>query len=225
MKRLLFVLFVTIHAVSYGQPVSSACLMAKGMVNPYATYDGTSTATKGTNITLSGGNLTEVNTTSTSNCVIATIFKSSGKWYWEDYVTSYTLGTIMGIAKVGINTGSYLGADTCGYGIWSGSGGTIYHSGVPSAPCSGGFVVSGWIGHALDMDNGKYWVTDNTGVWKGFNAGVGTNGDPVAGTYPAVTGLTGAWGPAGGYQNENTTMNCGQSTFHFTPPSGFNALR
>lgn len=77
-------------------------------------------------------------------------------------------------------------------------------------------VASGWFGVAVK--NGKMWVRDSAGWW---------TGDPVAGTSPIYTGLTGTYFPAVGYEPSGTTTltaNFGQSAFNYSQPSGFVTL-
>jgi hypothetical protein len=94
----------------------------------YATWN---LLTKTSIHTLSNGNL-DVTTTSTGN-LVATIFLSSGKWYWEVNSDGYV--GITGVNGVGF-TGSMSVAGSDSYGYWS--GGYLY-SGVGGLISGGAF--------------------------------------------------------------------------------------
>ena len=175
------------------------------------------------NLTLSGANLNVTDPNVSYAWRASTIAVSSGKWYFEYTNTqSGTIRTISGATSNTYNLNSqYLGTASIDYGfIWHTgekfNNGTATSYGTAVAN-SGDIIMT-----ALDMDNGKIWWGVN-GVWY-------ASGDPVAGTNPAFTGVTGtnflpvqrATTSSGTYLS--ASLNHGQRPFAYTPPTGFNAL-
>ena len=167
---------------------------------------------------LTGGNLTATATgTAAWRSVVATIGASSGKWYWE--LTAGPHGGanhyMPGIAQLTFATSgvNHPGNDAVSYGYYGNTGGRY-----PSNVAYGAAYTTGnIIGVALDLDNGKLFFSKD-GVWQ-------NSGNPVAGTNPAVSGLTGTWQPAiGTYNGSGMTANFGQGAFIYSPPSGFKPL-
>jgi len=166
---------------------------------------------KGTNATLSNGNLQLVNTT-TWGTTISTIGMSSGKWYAE-VTLSGTIGyTAFGVSSIdGAYVTSYLGIDADSYAWFAYSGGGLYTAGDYTDQ-TGDWVVDcaadDVIGLALDMDNGtlKYYKNDT-----------------LLGGDNAFTGITGTqfFATCGYSQTEN--WNFGQRAFD-NLPTGYKAL-
>lgn len=75
----------------------------------------------------------------------------------------------------------------------------------------------------VDIDAGKAWWKVNGTV---MDDGTNPAGDPETGTYPTVSFTPGTEiiFVAGGATSGIGTINCGQSGFAYTPPSGFKAL-
>jgi hypothetical protein len=176
------------------------------MALTYATWD---PAKKGSSMTLSNGNLTSTITGSTWQSALATIGKSSGKWYWEIKFEGTQGGTDL-IGGVGLSTitlASYLGSDANGYSYYNGSPGIKINNGTQTN-VNTTFTVNDVIGYKLDMDGGSLAVQKN--------------GIDVATLF---TGLSGTFYPA--YSQINTgnqlTVNFGATAFAYTVPSGFNA--
>ena len=109
----------------------------------YATINSLSTSS-----TLANGNL---QLTTNSGIHFSTIGVSSGKWYAEWTATSAGSTQMVGISK-GVATGSYLGANTDGFGYY-GSNGQKYNGGGTSygATYGDGDVI----GVALNLDDGN----------------------------------------------------------------------
>jgi hypothetical protein len=131
--------------------------------------------------TLSDGNL-EFTSSSNYQTGLSTIGMSSGKWYFEASISVFGTDAIIGIVS-----DLHFGPD--------------YFPGSSSSPNSYGYEAavpylyptntSGYstyttgdiIGVAYDADNGKIYFAKN-GVW-------GNSSDPVNGTNPGFTGITG----------------------------------
>lgn len=182
----------------------------------YATWN---PADKGTDITLSGGNLVATNTTDNAATVRATVGKSSGKWYWEITTTGHAnQGWLFGIADAttSISGGITLGGFAKSASIQSGTS-LIRATGGPTADTltvvdsANGMI---W-GLALDMDNGRVYIRRN-GVWQ-------NSGGPAAGTGFFAHDLSGTFYPAQGlfWNNMVATANFGATTFAHSVPTGF----
>jgi hypothetical protein len=81
------------------------------MTRTFATWN---PSDKNANVTLSGGNLTaSVASWTTHYAARATIWKSSGKWYWEVTVVSnaWTILIWVGNSLMSIANNSYVGSD------------------------------------------------------------------------------------------------------------------
>lgn len=177
----------------------------------YATWNPADTSA---DISLSGGNLVATKTTvNVWRSSRATVGKASGKWYWEINITNVVQYAMVGIANSSALTSNYFGSDSNGWSYF-GSGGRFYLNATNIA-YGNSFTTGDVIGVALDMNAGKIWFSKNN-TWQ-------ASGDPVAGTNPATTGLSGTLYPGIGlYANtESITANFGASAFTYTPPSGF----
>jgi len=172
-----------------------------------ATFATWNPSDKGTNIVLSNGNLTvAVNPGGgTWNSVRSTISVSSGKWYWENTLSSATDSKVCGIALSTATLANYIGNDANG---WS------YYGGGPQKINSNIFTNYGAtyangdvIGVALDMDGGTVIFYKN-GVSQGT----------------AFTGLSGAMfaGISANQVGDSWTTNFGATPFAFTVPTGYN---
>jgi len=165
--------------------------------------------------TLSNDNLTTAITS--VGGIDSTIGVSSGKWYCE--VTLSTVGTDTQLGVTNITNGyvsAYLGQYATSWGCITFNGNRI-HNGSQSA--YGSSFSNGDVGMiALDMDTGK-WYCGKNGTW--FDSG-----NPVTGTNPAHTGLTGVMKFAIGSNSSsgNHSINFGQRPFAYTPPTGFKKL-
>ncbi len=171
----------------------------------FATFD---PANKGTDITLSNGNLTATDSALgdiTTEWVNSTIGKSSGKWYWE--ITAITIGDLI----VGIKSGTsqyYPGFSNDSYGYYS-LDGKSYKNNVGAA-YGATYIAGDVIGVALDMDGGTIKFYKN-------NSLQGTAYSAISGTnYAAV-------GSAGSGVLFSATANFGATALTYTPPSGYNA--
>ena len=165
--------------------------------NVFATWN----TLKKLTITLSNGNTTTLG--NGDNGVWSTIGNNSGKWYWETQQNATS--TMVGIIHedVAQTTGLSGGAGVYGmqegttYGYYRNNGSSGQSSGFPN-PTNSNVVC-----HALDLDNGKYFMGVN-GVFKnlsGTTSNIGTGADP---TYSSLD-TTKFWFPF----TESRGSNCG----------------
>ena len=149
-------------------------------------------------LNLANGATTTMNTSGFGDYGVRTNFAvSKGKWYWEckNAAINGNGGNTMGLLKTSkrlvINLMS--GSPTAGvYGIqrYSDSSINIHTNGSiasqNTAMFGGGFTTSDIIGFALDMDNGKLYISKN-GAYKDSS---GNTGNPATQAYPTFTGLS-----------------------------------
>jgi hypothetical protein len=207
-------------------------------LNPLAQLGG-STAASTRAGGMSAGNLKYVNIT--GNTAVGNFGVTSGKWYYEVYVSSFnsdngvTIGWSNDLfnldAELGYNSpGSQTGAQAFGlYGqnqkliYGPGDGGGTYNKSYGSGTPSDGDIMRIW----LDADNGKFWAGLNGTIYgsgdpsAGTGHGFGTGGSPHNVTissrtlYPAI----GNWSAADG----TFIFNFGQdSTFQGAVTAGTN---
>jgi len=172
------------------------------MANIYATWN---PADKGTNVTLSGGDLSvSISADGAWDAVRSTISKTSGKWYWEYTMTG--TNAMSGILLSTATLSSFLGADANGWGYYD-LNGNKYTNGA-SVAYGATYTTGDVIGVALDMDSG-------TVVFYKNNTSQGT----------AYTGLSGAMFAAmsGSNISAKLTANFGATALTYTPPSGYNS--
>lgn len=161
-------------------------------------------------ITLSNGNLTAIGSSdqTTNGAVLATIGKSSGKWYWE-----ITVSISIGQAHGASTTGEALDA---GVGFANLSGKRVYYSQtgnayLPDTAYGASYGAGDRLGFALDMDAGTLTAYRN-----GVSQGV------------LVSGLSGVFYPYSIVSSVNPgtpaqiTANFGQTAFVYAVPAGFN---
>lgn len=189
----------------------------------YATWN---PADKGTQTTLSNGDLTATFGISSQDAVRSTISKSAGKWYWEYNVDVFTVApgagdsTLgLGIATVLANMNVELGQTVFGWAYRSkpdhvpdtvdkfhGAGSSVYGS---------AFGVGNTVGVALDMDAGLI-----TFYLDGVSQGVAW-----ADLLDAASAIFAAIGCVDndGVTVATITANFGASAFAYSVPSGYNA--
>jgi hypothetical protein len=177
-------------------------MLATKSLPVYATWN---PSDKGSNITLSGGNLTAT-VGAGGGMVRSTIGKSSGKWYWEVTRNSGGPDCVIGIANSSASLTSYLGVDANGRGYIGSTGNKITNASAAAFGAS--YAATDVIGVALDMDTGQITLYKN-------NTSQGV----------AYTGLSGTFFAAFGTTNtgDKVTANFGASALTYSPPSGFNA--
>jgi len=150
-------------------------------------------------VTLTNGNLTY--TGSASDVMVrASIFPTSGKWYWEIQANANSL---VGTATTSQSNTSYPGGVTGSFGYF-GTSGQIFVNTLPIATVAT-YTTTDVIGLALDT------AANTCAIYK--NNVLQTTVTSLVNPVPAV----GRNGSAG-------SINFGQRPFTYTPPTGFVAL-
>ena len=162
---------------------------------------------KGTNTSITNGNLSASYGSAAWTSAFGTLGVSTGKWYWEATLTS--AGTDVG---VGISTNpagsanSYIGGDVNSWGYYANNG-NKWNNGSSSS--YGATYANGdVIGIALDLDAGTLTFYKN-------NTTQGTAFSSLA---------SNTYFPALSVNNSSFAVNFGQRPFSYTPPTGFVAL-
>ena len=162
---------------------------------------------KGTNTSITNGNLSASYGSAAWTSAFGTLGVSTGKWYWEATLTS--AGTDVG---VGISTNpagsanSYIGGDVNSWGYYANNG-NKWNNGSSSS--YGATYANGdVIGIALDLDAGTLTFYKN-------NTSQGTAFSSLA---------SNTYFPALSVNNSSFAVNFGQRPFSYTPPTGFVAL-
>ena len=183
---------------------------------------------KGSNLTLSAGNLNNNGATTAYAGVLGTFAMSSGKWYFEGVINTLTSTYNTGLGLGNINTtlaGRGAASDTnfCYLDATDNAGATNYsiygNNNTYTAASLGGSAVGDVIMVAYDAGTGKFWLGAK-GTW--YNSG-----NPAAGTNPTGTFSTAsnpffAYGLS--YASSGISVNFGQRAFTYSVPSGFSAL-
>jgi len=172
------------------------------------------------NGTISNGNLNYASSASWM-CAGGTIFPSSGKWYFEGTLVSFSSSFMFGVINTDfVSWATYPGASAYGWTIQGTSSGTgTWNNNVPVTLVSGEVSATNDIFMvAYDVDAGKIWFGKN-GTWY-------SSGNPSAGTNAIYTNLSGALAPVVSTSTTSDTvaLNCGQRPFAYTPPTGFKKL-
>jgi hypothetical protein len=146
---------------------------------------------------------------------LATIYPSSGKWYWEVTWTSGSFARI-GVQNTTVASTDFA-ADTAGW-RWESNTGNIYNGSILSTVST--YATGDVLGLCLDCDSGKLYVAKN-GTWQ--NSAVPASGTgAVATNIPTGTLMSPA--VATGSGTSVFAINFGQRPFTYTPPAGFVAL-
>ena len=201
-----------------------------------ANYPTLNPLSKSSSSNISGGNLNWSSSAyNYQGATSTTALPSSGKWYWETFITTGGTATSddMGIGVQALSFGTAPKDNGGGSGITngavivsrrdSGSRLVVNNSTVQSGT-SYSFTTNDIIQVAFDADSGKIWFGKNNSY---FDASGGTTGNPGSGTNPVGTLIAGSsylpvWD---GYTNTYViAANFGQRPFAYTPPSGFYPL-
>jgi hypothetical protein len=197
--------------VTYDAMTDSPTLTSATVAN-YATMNPIKSPPVGT---YSNANLTVAFGTNDFTPALATIYPTSGKWYWEAVWVSGTYSRL-GVQNTTVATTDF-GADTASW-RWGSNDGQIYNN--TNLITVSTYATGDVLGFCLDLDAGKLYVSKN-GTWQ--NSAVPASGTgAVATNIPTNTPMS----PAGstGYLPTTNTWNFGQRPFAYTPPSGFLAL-
>ena len=167
---------------------------------------------KGTNATITNGNLDYTSNSSIRDTrVYSSIGMSSGKWYCEYVPTAGATNLpVVGIAlsTESPNSAGYVGFTSGSYGYYANNGAKLNND--VSTAYGSSYGLNDIIGIAFDADAGTLTYYKN-----GVTQGVAFTGIP-AGTYFFAEGdYTGSY---------SATFNFGQRPFAYTAPSGFKAL-
>ena len=145
-----------------------------------------------------------------------TLSVTSGKWYWEITITKVTSS---GQAYIGVldtqqvQTGNSRGWATSQIACMRDNA-SLYGDNSTGSGVS--YAQGDVLGFALDADTGKLWIAKNN-TW--INSGA-----PASGTGHAFSGLSySAYTPiaSDSQTGQIYTLNAGQRTFAYTPPTGF----
>jgi hypothetical protein len=170
-------------------------------------------ADKHADITLANGNLRVTSSSSTYRAVRATQSATAGKWYYEHTITAKGgINPVTGIGRAAAPLDNYVGATTDSWGY--SAGGDCWYNAISQAVYAT-YGAGNIIGVALDLAAGKIWFSKN-GAW---------NGDPVAGTGQAFSGVTGTVLPMVSTANtaDQLDTNFGAAGFTYAIPSGYQA--
>ena len=165
--------------------------------------------------TASDGNLNVSGDSNQTGIIFATIYPTTGKWYYEFSPANTYSYSYIGCGNTSENINQYPGYSTTSVGLEIGSG-KVYKSSL-QATYTG--ISAGEIGMiAWDCDTGKVWM-GRQGTW--FNSG-----DPAAGTGQVATLTAGENGAmVTPYSSSGViSTNFGQRPFTYAPPSGFKSL-
>jgi hypothetical protein len=182
--------------------------------DPEATYDDGSCppplyaiwdpARSGPGVTYTNGNRAAAAPGNSTN-VVASIGKSSGKWYWEVTWTGLASGHLMvgaASASAPLNNWNMGATGALFYSFANPPYSTLSYTGT-----NRGYGHTNVVGFALDMD-----ARTLTHYVNGVQ-GATVSGLPATEIYPMI-----------GYAHGNTvSINAGQDPFVYTPPAGFTA--
>lgn len=157
--RYIAILFLLISCTAQAQDDMLLLLMGGGSI----TYPTWSATNKSSNIVLSNGNLTYRGTAGQTGIGIATVGKSSGKWYWEVTIDSASASSleIAGVTTVVPTSGniSRLGVVSTSIAYRGNASSYCYLKNVTGSfttqgsGCNTDFTAGTVLSCALDMDN------------------------------------------------------------------------
>lgn len=219
----------TTVGVTYDSMLDSPTDVADSSGNIIGNYCTLDNATRGSMVDITNGGLTITgNTADNSAVALGTIDVTSGKWYWENTVTTVGGISYIGVGRPNIAWSSLNNAETAGdttnvvYMARS-NGQTFGRSDAKVVSNIGiTFATGDVLGLALDMDSGAIYISRNN-TWV-------TSGNPTSGM--SKTGAVFSWTPGtetmtpmgGGYNGSVNNFNFGQRAFTYTPPTGFKSL-
>lgn len=177
------------------------------MLTPVAhavTYATWNPSDKGTEITLSGGNLVATHSGAVSyGGVRGTIDKSTGKWYWEVTVTTAGNVTRIGAANATENINSAHGNNSV---VYAATNEGVQNGGVPWTGAT--YTTGDVLGFALDADA-------NPKTFKAYK------NNALQGTFTDIAG-DGNFPYLSFYSGGVATANFGATSMTYTAPTGYN---
>lgn len=168
---------------------------------------------KDTDITLSNSDRDAAS--SGAGSVRSLLGRSSGKYYWEVLIQTGVGNLYIGFANSSYSiTNTYPGSAASSAGV--ASGGNAVNTWTKDQAGTFTISVGDVLGFALDLSNGKAWVSKNN-TWQ-------LTGDPAAGTNQWVSGITGTIYPTIGWVASFAAGGriCTKTAeLTYSPPSGF----
>ena len=179
---------------------------------------------KSTIIALTNGDLTAEITSepspNTRKGVRSIYSASSGKYYWEITTLADYSAPGLALSTWGLDSGTQVEVNSGFVGITQAGNPLNTMAGATTVGTNAGDTTGATVSIALDIDNGKMWIS-STGTWP-------NSGDPAAGTNPFFTLPANTFYAAQILQALNpnkgkVTANFGQNTFTgIGVPTGFN---
>lgn len=211
---------VTYDSMTDVPTLTSATAANYATLNPVA---------KSANTTLSNGNLTYTG----ADLVPATIYATTGKYYFEAVYTGSLDATGAGIGIIAGNkavpASGWPGNVVNMWWVYSGNTSSAsFITETSSVAANAAVLTSGTqLKMCIDIDAGKIWYGRDT-VW--YNSTGGTTGNPATGENPTLTISSPT--TRGGFtffvicyaSGATIQTNFGQRPFAYTPPTGFLAL-
>jgi hypothetical protein len=212
-----------------GRGIAVTQVAARGMPVVYA-YVGGDVAPSATlnpatasNMTLSNGNLTATHLSSAAPAGVTSIFKNTGKYYFEFSFVS--LGTNGSSVCVGFlsSTGSIVedaSVSPNSVAVFFGGASFLYANGVTTGKDFGNRVVNDRWGIAVDFGPPRLcWFRKNGGLWN-----IDASANPVTGVN-GVAFAAGSYSPwirfPSAVSGEVMTANFGATAYGNAAPSGF----
>lgn len=177
------------------------------------------------NLTLSGGDLTASHDSGTQygfGVTRSTISRSSGKWYFEIVLNSWTKDTgyhpfHFGVGSDSVYYNAYLGSTAQGWGVRSNGeyGTTAIHPSDNVQVSATAMDVGDVVQVAFDADNNYLWFGLN-GTWA-------NSGNPATGTNPTYTGLISGdvYAYVSMWDTASATARFKDDDFSYSVPGGF----
>lgn len=194
------------------------------MVGSVSSVTALDPSNKGASMTLSGNNLTAVNSTGTWSCARATSAITAGKWYFEgrqDITDASPAKTMFGVAAstVSMADGNHIGTANC----WSlTDAGNLAVNGSNTASWSSTWGSAGSvIGMYIDATN-----LASIKIWFALNGVLIASGDPATGANPAatITGSPTLYPAIALINSQQASMRFSKQSWAYTPVTGYNAL-
>ncbi len=223
-RNILISVFLFSNSLMAQTPLISMLLGRQATAATLMTWD---PVNFGTNIVISGSNLTSTNSSSTAATAIGNVFHTTGKYYCEITETYTSPGLINGLMKsgyAGSELNTYLGATANGWGMYNNGVGNMYNNNsITDANVTGGTGQTTGLVYCIawDATGGKLYIGYiSGGVNQWFNTGGATTTFASAvNTFGSV--VTGTFTLSVGFRNDAYVLNAGQSAYAGAAPSGY----